>query len=208
MRFQKLFLLFVFLLLLASCSGGGEQGSGEPDYEQTKKMVVDILKTDDGKKAIQEVMADDKMRQALVMDQAIVIDTIQQTLTSDAGSQFWTRTFEDPKFTESFAKSMQPEHEKMIKGLMKDPEYQKMMIELLQNPEVERQVLTVLKSTEYRAHLQQVISETFESPLFKARLVDVIIKSADQLQDTSSKKEEDGGPKEEKESEGDGQSAG
>ena len=33
---------------------------GKIDYEQTKKMVVDILKTDDGKKAIQELMADDK----------------------------------------------------------------------------------------------------------------------------------------------------
>ncbi len=147
------------------------------------------------------------MRQTLVMDQAIVTDTIQQTLTSDAGSKFWTKTFEDPKFAETFAKSMQSEHEKLIKGLMKDPEYQKMMIELFQNPDAEKQVLTVLKGTEYRAHLQQVITETFESPLFKVKLVDVIMKSAEQLQETSSKKEEEGAPKEEK-GDGGGQSAG
>ena len=43
-----------FLLLTAGCAPA-ESGGGEPDYEETKKMVVDILKTDDGKKAIQEV---------------------------------------------------------------------------------------------------------------------------------------------------------
>jgi spore germination protein D len=193
MGYYKLLLLFFCLFALASCSGGGEQGGGQADYEEVKKMVVDILKTDEGKKAIQEVMADDKMKQALVMDQAIVTETIQQTLTSEEGSKFWTKTFEDPKFAETFAKSMQTEHEKLIKGLMKDPDYQKMLIELFQNPEAEEQVLTVLKSTEYRAHLQTVITETFESPLFKAKLVDVIIKSAEQLQEQAAKKEEGGG---------------
>ena len=37
------------------------------DYEETKKMVVDILKTDDGKKAIQQVMSDEKMKSELIM---------------------------------------------------------------------------------------------------------------------------------------------
>ncbi|KHF28870.1 Spore germination protein GerD precursor [Anoxybacillus sp. BCO1] len=35
-------------------------------------MVVDILKTDEGKKAIQEVMSDEKVKQQLVMDQEVV----------------------------------------------------------------------------------------------------------------------------------------
>ncbi|WP_246945633.1 spore germination lipoprotein GerD [Bacillus pinisoli] len=193
MGYYKLLLLFLSILFLTSCAGASEQGSGQVDYEETKKMVVDILKTDDGKKAIQEVMKDDSMKQALVMDQAIVTDTIQKTLTSEQGIAFWKKTFEDPKFAETFAKSMQPEHEKLIKGLMKDPEYQKMLIELFQNPEAEEQVLTVLKSAEYRAHLQQVITETFESPLFKAKLVDVIIKSAEQLQEQAAKTKQEGG---------------
>ncbi len=191
MRSKKILLLFVCSLFLASCAGGGEQGSKQVDYEETKKMVVDILKTDDGKKALQDVMADDKMKQSLIMDQAIVTETIQKTLTSEEGAAFWKKTFEDPKFAETFAKSMKTEHEKIIKGLMKDPEYQKMMLELLQNPEIEKQVLTVLKGTEYRAHLQGVITETFESPLFKAKLVDVLIKASEQIQEAGSKKEKD-----------------
>ncbi|KAA0544134.1 spore gernimation protein GerD [Bacillus sp. BGMRC 2118] len=190
---SKWLLLFVSLTLLVSCGTSGTQSSGEVDYEETKKMVVDILKTDEGKKALQEVMADDKMKQSLVMDQGVVTNTIQTTLTSEQGSNFWTKTFEDPKFSETFAKSMQTEHEKLIKGLMKDPEYQKLMMELMKNPEVEEQMLNVLKSTEYRAHLQQVITETFESPLFKAKLLDVLTKAAEKMSQTGGDKQEGGG---------------
>ncbi|MFD1738323.1 spore germination lipoprotein GerD [Bacillus salitolerans] len=189
----KLLLLFIVLFTLAACAGGGEQGSGQADYEQTKKMVVDILKTDEGKKAIEEVMSDDSMKQALVMDQAIVTETIQTTLTSKEGNQFWSDAFKDPKFAETFAKSMQSEHEKLIKGLMKDPEYQKMLMEVFQNPDVEKQITTLLKSTEFRGHLQQVITETFESPLFKAKIADVVIKAAEEMQQSGGKKEEGGG---------------
>lgn len=37
-------LLLVCLLLLAAC-GGKDVDVGQPDYDQTKKMIVDILKT-------------------------------------------------------------------------------------------------------------------------------------------------------------------
>jgi spore germination protein D len=205
MGIKKLLLLFMCLFTLAACAGGGEQGSGQVDYEQTKKMVVDILKTDEGKKAIEEVISDDQMKQALVMDQAIVTETIQTTLTSKEGSKFWADTFKDPKFAETFAKSMQTEHEKIIKGLMKDPEYQKMLMEVFQNPEIEKQITTLLKSAEFRGHLQQVITETFESPLFKAKIADVVIKAAEEMQQAGGKKEE--GKEEEGKEEGAGDSA-
>ena len=68
-------------------------------------MVVDILKTDDGKKAIQEVMSDEKLKEKLVMDHAVVTETIEKTLTSEKGTEFWKKTFEDPKFAESIAKT-------------------------------------------------------------------------------------------------------
>jgi spore germination protein D len=45
---KKKWLLLIFgLLLLAGCAPQ-DQGVRDMDYEQTKKMVVDILKTDDG----------------------------------------------------------------------------------------------------------------------------------------------------------------
>ena len=52
----------LFVLLVASCMfllfgcSTAETGSVDIDYEETKKMVVDILKTEEGKKALTEVL--------------------------------------------------------------------------------------------------------------------------------------------------------
>jgi spore germination protein D len=179
-KIMKFVLPATFLLLAAGCAPT-ETGGGEVDYEETKKMVVDILKTDDGKKAIQEVMGDDGMKEKLIMDQPVVTDTIEKTLTSEKGMDFWKKSFEDPKFAESVAKSMKKENETLLKNLMKDPEYKGMMIEVMKDPELEKELTTVLKSKEYREHLQKVMSETFESPLFKAKLQALIVKAAEEI---------------------------
>jgi spore germination protein D len=144
-------------------------------------MVVDILKTDDGKKAIQDVMSDDKMKQKLVMDQKVVSDTIQQTLTSDKATDFWKKTFSDPKFAEGVAKNMRSENEKLLKQLMNDPEYRGMMIQVFKEPAVQQQMADALKSKEYRDNLQKVITETMESPLFKVKMQDILLKAANEM---------------------------
>jgi spore germination protein D len=194
MKNWTLLLLFSYFLILSACAPQ-EPSPAPPDYDQIKKMVVDILKTDEGKKAIQEVMTDEKIKQELIMDQAIVKQTIEQTLTSKNGEEFWKKMFEDPKFAESFAKSLKTEHEKMLKSLMKDPEYQAMIIDILKNPEVEKSMVTVLKSKEFRSHLQKVMTETFESPLYKAKIQDLLIKAVEDMQ---------GGKKQGEEGEGEG----
>lgn len=189
------------LLIFTSCAPA-EQETQRMDYDQTKKMVVDILKTDEGKKAIEQVMNEEEVKQQLIMDQAIVKDTIQNTLTSEKGSEFWKKIFEDPKFAESFAKSLQKEQEKIIKQLMKDPDFQKSLIELFQNPEMEKQMLTVLKSQEYRGHIQKIMTETFESPLYKAKIQDLLLKAAEEVEQGNKEQqkgsEEEGGSQEEK----------
>ncbi|MBT2689963.1 spore gernimation protein GerD [Bacillus sp. ISL-47] len=187
----RLLLPFAIVFFISGC-GQGETG-GQMDYEQTKKMVVDILKTDEGKKAIEELMADEKMKQKLVMDQKIVAETIEKTLTSEKGTEFWKKSFDDPKFAESMAKSMQKENEQLLKDLMKDPEYRGMMIEVLKDPELEKEVTNVLKSKEYREHLQKVVTETFESPLFKAKIQDLLLKAAEEVKSGEQQGGEEGG---------------
>ncbi|MBN6889712.1 spore germination protein D [Cytobacillus horneckiae] len=173
-----LFILsFIAVLVLSGC---GQNEAGYMDYDQTKKMLVDILKTDDGKKAVEELLADEKIKQQLVMDQGMVRDTIETTLTSEKGSEFWKKSFDDPKFAESMAKSMKNENEQLLKDLMKDPEYQKMMMEVMKDPEMEKEITNLMKSQEYREHLKTVITETFESPLFKAKLQDILLKAAEE----------------------------
>src|SRR3954463_4579321 len=106
MKVKSMVLLLPILVFLTSCSSSDTSGGGQIDYEETKKMVVDILKTDDGKKAIQDVMSSDSMKEKLVMDQKVVSDTIQQTLTSDKAKQYWKETFSDPKFAQSISKNL------------------------------------------------------------------------------------------------------
>jgi spore germination protein D len=192
MNKRTVLLLLSYFLIIVGCAQQ-EKENAQPDYDQTKKMVVDILKTDEGKKAIQEIIADEKMKQQLIMEQAIVKQSIEQTLTSEKGMKFWKKAFEDPKFVESFAKSMQQEHEKMIKTLMKDPEYQAMMVEILQNPEMQKAMMNELKSKEFRGHVQKIMTETFSSPLFKVKIQDLLIKAAENMQETKKKEGEGGG---------------
>ncbi|MCH1626039.1 spore germination lipoprotein GerD [Fredinandcohnia quinoae] len=184
-------LIMSSMLFVFGCAPA-DVGKNQIDYDETKKMVVDILKTDDGKKAIEDIMTDEKMKQNFVMGQPMVKKSVEETLTSEKGIEFWKKTFEDTKFVESYAKSMQSEHEKIIKGLMKDPDYQRMMLDILKNPEMEKEMTTVLKSQDFRKHFQTLISETFESPLFKAKIEDILIKAAEDLQKEKEAKKESG----------------
>ena len=48
----------------------------------------------------------------------------------------------------------------------------------MKNPEVEKIMLQTMKSKEYRQYLQQVLTETAESPLFQAKMIDInLVKS-------------------------------
>ncbi|WP_226530288.1 spore germination lipoprotein GerD [Metabacillus niabensis] len=178
-RYSLLMTLIVCILALSACAPREESGT-QMDYEETKKMVVDILKTDDGKKALQEVMKDEEMKQVLIMDQNVVKETIETTMTSDKGAEFWKKVFEDPKFVESFATSIKDEHEKVIKGLMTDPEYQKMLIDVMKDPEMEKSMLEAAKSQEFRKHLQDIVMETLSSPLYKVKIQETLLKAAEE----------------------------
>jgi len=170
----------ISLLLLSFLLGGcsDSETSKQMDYDETKKMIVDILKTDDGKKAIRDVMEDEEMKQNLVMNEKDVKNTIEKTLVSDKAADFWKEKFKDPEFAEAMATSMKSENEKLIKNLMKDPEYRKMMVELLQDPSIETEMKNILKSTEYREHLKEVLQETMDTPEFQSKFKGLLDKAA------------------------------
>ena len=45
--------------------------------------------------------------------------------------EFWKKNFEDPKFAETMAQSMQKENEQLLKNLMNDPEYRAKLMEII-----------------------------------------------------------------------------
>jgi len=149
-------------------------------------MIVDILKTDEGKKAIQDIMTDDKMKSQLIMDQATVTKTIEKSLVSDKGKEFWKKAFSDPEFAKAYAKGMKKENENLLKSLMKDPDYQSMMLSILKDPEYQKQVLSLMKSKEMRKQYQDTMIETIDSPLFKAKMQTLLLKAAQDMNNEKS----------------------
>ncbi|MED3727412.1 spore gernimation protein GerD [Priestia filamentosa] len=187
---RALLLLYALIFVFSSSGCAPQEAEGsEMDYDQTKKMVVDILKTDDGKEALKQVLKDDEVKKEIVIDEKLIKETIQDTLSSEKGSKFWTEAFKDPKFAKTLATSLQDEHEEIIKKLMKDPEYQQMLMDVLKNPEMEKEVTKLLKSKEYRKHLQTVITETFESPTYKGKVQEMIDKAVKEAESEEKKEE-------------------
>ncbi|WP_316572563.1 spore germination lipoprotein GerD [Neobacillus sp. YIM B06451] len=171
-------LLTGMILIVSGCAAGTSQIETKLNYEETKKMLVDILHTDDGKKAIHEIMTDDSIKKQMIMDESVVSDTIQKTLVSKEGMDFWKNSLKDPKMASALAKSMKTENEKLLKDLMKDPDYRAMMIEILKEPEIQKEMADALKSKDFRLHLQAVIADSMQSPLFKAEMQDLLLQAA------------------------------
>lgn len=178
---KQLFFCFIFCILLAAC-GGNNTNQNERDYEQTKKMVVDILQTDDGKKALTEILQDEQVKHELVIQSDIVKKAIDEGLVSDKGKEMWKSLFEDPSFVEGYTQSINEEHEKLMKDLMKDAGYQKQMLEILQNPEISTLILSLMKSQQFRAHLEETIQQTLDTPLFKAKIQELLLQAAQEQQ--------------------------
>src|SRR5690625_2761817 len=179
--------MVIFFMLLLSCSSNTEPAK-EADYETTKKMIVDILQTEDGKKALSEVLNDDEMKQRLVIDSDTVKDALKEQLLADEGKEVWTDYFKDPEFADIFASSLEKEHIELLKRIMNDAAFQKQIIEVFQDPALSEHLLTILKSQSFREHLESLIIQNLNTPSFQAK-VKLMIEESNM--DESSKKDGD-----------------
>lgn len=176
---KKSFLLIIFIIFLTACGANG-QSQEQTDYEKTKKMVVDILQTEDGKKTLAEMLKDEKLKEELVIQSDVVKSAINETLVSDKGKEMWKSLFEDPKFVQGYTEAIKDEQTKWLKDLMNDAEYQGKILELLQNPEMSALILSTLKSQQFRSHLEETIQQTLETPLFQAKIQEILLKAAEE----------------------------
>lgn len=168
----------------------GESQQKDLDYESTKKIVVDILQTEDGRKAIQEAILDEDMKKELVIQSDIVKSSIDDNLNSKKSIEMWTQLFEDPSFVENYVKSTEDSQKKLLKNLMHDAEFQKQMLELLQNPEMKKQTLSVIKGQDFREHLEETIHESLSSPLFLAKIEKTLLEAVEKESAKEDKQEE------------------
>lgn len=193
-------MLLLSTMLLSSCAPMKNQSSS-PDYEETKKMVIDILQTEDGKKAIQEVLSEKETKQKMLMDEPFIQSTIEETLLQDDNKKQWQTFMASPEFASKYAKQMEDQHKKLIKDLMKDPDYQKSMMDILQDPEMEKQILQMTKSTEFKKQTMNVIKEAMQSPHFRLELLELLKQIS--IEETKDQNEQqDGGKNDQGQSQG------
>ncbi|MDQ0918077.1 spore germination lipoprotein GerD [Paenibacillus sp. V4I5] len=221
--------LISIALLLASCGAdNSQQGQGQSQantYKEQKTMILDILKSEDGKKAIsaanRSIMAGDvgangvagqSQIKLLSANESLQLQmAVKDVLTAKENNMFLTDMMKDPKFAGDFAKAIQKETKQMFKELLKDPEYQKSLVDVMKNPEYEKMMLDVMKTAAYRQQMNTVMEESIQSPLFRAHMVD-LLKSAIEQQSKpdemptakNAKKKEEGGGGEKKKDEGGG----
>jgi len=192
--------IMVLILVLVGCNAFKQSESSNPDYKELKQMVIDILQTEDGKKAIEETIEDPKLKKNMVLNNKEVGEIVQKELLSPDNKEKLTSMYEDPKFAAELAKALKKENEKLIKDLMKDPEYRKSLIEVMNEKEFKEMIMEIMKSNEYRAQMMTVIKESFQSPLFKADLMKLMEEANKEALKPEGDKKKESAEKEKKDS--------
>lgn len=78
-------------------------------------MLIDALQTEDGKKAIRTLLEDPQFQEMLVIDSEQVKKSVEETMLSKQAEEFWKELYQDPKFSETMAKSMLKQQEDLMK---------------------------------------------------------------------------------------------
>lgn len=172
-------ILAVFLFTSCSPAQRPQQETTLP-YESTKEMVIDILKTDDGKKAIQEMFRDREFQKQVVISEEDLKSVIQETITGEENREKLNEIISEPKFAAELAKALKEQNKQLLKDLMKDPEYRSMLQEVFQDPEFQQEHLKLLKSNAFRQHIITVMKESLESPMFQDELVQLMMKAQEE----------------------------
>lgn len=177
----RTFTLIFVLISLTSCGSDNSQQQGQQGqgYKDTKTMVIDVLKTTEGQKAIMDAgkESQDKSIKLLATGEGQQIQlAVKEILTDETGKKMLEKTMTDPKFAGKFAEAIQSNIKQIHKDLMKDPQYQKSMLELMDNPDFQKILTTTMKNTVYRQQMMNVIQDSMKSPLFKMQLMELLKK--------------------------------
>lgn len=208
--FMKRIALSVFIVTLLSACAASE--SSQQSYQETKTMVMDILKTEDAQKEIEKIMKEsemkaqgkDKLTQMLATPQGQHIqEAVKNILTDPKYPDQLKKLMTDPKFAGQFAKAVQEENKQIHKELLKDPEYQALLLELMEEPEFQKLIQENLKSKAYRKEAMSVFEDAIQNPKFRLELMTLLKKAMEDDEQESTEKKDEGKGKGEKDKEKD-----
>ena len=201
---RRLLIILFLSIVLVGCNN---EKTSTLSYDEIKKIMVDSLQTEDGKKAIREMLNDQTFRDLLVLEHGEVENAMKTTLLSKEAEEFWKKTFEDPKFKEALAKSMKDQQQDLMKKLMTDAEYQEALTKFFDQPDMQKQFESLLKSAAIRKQMEEVVMETIENPLLQTKWAE-LIRSTGETGNSSKKGDSGDGSDKKSDSESGGGSGG
>lgn len=186
--------LGLLLLTLTAC-GGEQSGSSQQQgsYKEMKTMIVDILKSDDGKKAIEEALTSPSsssegeggggsgggsgmlsIKMMPMQSQEQIRTAVKDTLTAPEYQKEIEKIMTDPKFAGDFAKAINSQSKQLHMQLIKDPTYQKSIGEIMKSPEMMKMFLDLTKTPDYRKQSMTIMQEAMQNPLFRMEVLDLL----------------------------------
>ncbi|MEK3883770.1 spore germination lipoprotein GerD [Paenibacillus sp. PL2-23] len=173
--------LMAIALLLTSCGAGSSGGNSQQmSYKDLKSMVIDILKTEDAQKALQESAEQlsgytaQSSKLLSVQDQEEVRLAVKDVISAPDYDKVIKKLMTDTRFAGEFAKAVNKENKTIHKELIKDPAYQQELIKTMKNPEMEKLILEVLKSAQYRKEVMSLMQESMQNPLFRLEVLELM----------------------------------
>ncbi|KWX78944.1 spore germination lipoprotein GerD [Paenibacillus jilunlii] len=179
----------VLSMVMALTACGSEQSgssSGQVSYKEMKTMVVDILKSEEGKKAVEEALSTPssgsegssvsglsmKMMPLQTTEQIRV--AVKDTITAPEYQKEIEKIMTDPKFAGDFAKAVNSQSKELHLQLIKDPTYQKSVAEIMKSPEMMKMFLDLTKTSDYRKQSMTIMQEAMQNPLFRMEVLDLL----------------------------------
>jgi len=216
-RWILLFIFTIFALSLTGC-GSEPSNSQQTSYKDMKSMVIDILKTEDAQKALQQSSQQmsgysaQSSKLLSIQDQEEVRLAVKDVISSPDYDKVIKKLMTDTRFAGEFAKAVNKENKDIHKELIKDPQYQAEVVKTLKTPEMDKVILEVLKSSQYRKELMSTMQEAMQNPIFRLELLDLMQKAVkEELQikpDEKVKKQEGQGEGQKEEGSGEGEGEG
>ncbi|BFH71023.1 MAG: spore germination lipoprotein GerD [Paenibacillus dendritiformis] len=188
----------IMMLLLASCGAEQPAAHSTMDYKELKSMVIDILKSEEGQKAVQSAHSGGtgggmQMQALTIQQQEQIRMAVKDTLVSPEYEKVIEEVMKDPKFAGEFAKAVNKENKELHKALIKDPTYQQSFGEMLKAPDMTKAYLELMKTPEYRKQMMTLVKDAMGSPLFKLEVMELlskVVKEELQPEEKGKKKQE------------------
>ncbi|AIQ65693.1 spore gernimation protein [Paenibacillus stellifer] len=178
--------LALSLILVLTACGSEQSGSSQQfSYKEMKTMVVDILKSEEGKKAVEEALSSSSSSSGTsgtgvismkMMPQANeqIRMAVKDTITAPEYKKEIEKVMTDPQFAGDFAKAISSQSKQLHLQLIKDPTYQKSVSEIMKSPEMMKMFLDLTKTSDYRKQTATVMQETMQNPLFRMEVLSLL----------------------------------